>query len=338
MAKKGKKDEIGYTAESACTHYDCEACIDKFECDYYIHTFCLPTSDALGADSARDAYQPQPRGRYYYETQYGDRHTHEYQAQAPLPQEQPPVQPYGQTVNAGYGLTNNQPIQNPGSGVQLSPIVIPVSFVPYTTQNQPLYQVETVMPEKEFIKHRGLAFFMFALSVATFFLFALRLVSGYTANNIFSGLLTGIPGNFPLFNESAGFDVFFGTADMTVTIGAHLLVLSVLAIFLTSIYNAVKYLVFSLNGNLKKGPSKSNIIILVSVIAIFLGIILLNAKNGVGIQEAAGLVFKNDASLEFRMNFGFYALLAVAIVLFFANSFITTERYLPVEGALPDEG
>ena len=112
--------------------------------------------------------------------------------------------------------------------------------------------------------------------------------------------------------------------------------LSVLAVMLIAVYNTLKYIVLSISGRLKRGPSKSNILLLICVIIMFVGVMFLNVSGGLSLGEVIGKVFINDASLSIRFTFGFYALLAVSVILIFANAFIKTEEYLPVEGAIEE--
>ncbi|MDR1940665.1 MAG: hypothetical protein LBQ40_07775 [Clostridiales bacterium] len=322
MSKKTKQNESGYEAEHTCSQYDCGICADKFDCDYYINTFCVPPA------AGQNAYYQDPYGGYGMQ-------------QNGAPQDgtqQQPQQNNQQTFNAGYGNIAGQPIPNPNqpNGVQLSPIVIPVSFVPYTTQNQPLYQVETVMPEVEFVKHRGRALFMLVVSVAIFFIFSFPLIANYSANNILAGLFTGMPVEVPFFTNSMGFEELFKFRDMIVMISAHIIALSLLGIFVTAVYNTAKYIIKSITGRLKKGSAKSNKFIFVCILFLFAGIVVLNMSTGLGAVEAFGKVLKNDSSLVYGLNFAYYALIGASILLLFATAFIKTERYAPVEGALPE--
>ena len=310
MGKKNNNADIESIVKGACPDYECDICPDKFECDYFVHTFCGGVGRSASGGEQAGAVQVAPQ------------------------------QAGGQAVAGGYGYVGNGPIPNPGSQVQLSPIVIPVSFVPYTTQNQPLYQVETVMPEKQFIKRHGLSLFMLAASISLFFVLMFAAFSGsggsvrYTMANALSGLFNGM--NIPIFNSPNGFEAYFSAPDVETIIGAYMTALSVLAVMLIAVYNTLKYIVLSISGRLKRGPSKSNILLLICVIIMFVGVMFLNVSGGLSLGEVIGKVFINDASLSIRFTFGFYALLAVSVILIFANAFIKTEEYLPVEGAIEE--
>ncbi|MDR1905907.1 MAG: hypothetical protein LBQ27_03190 [Clostridiales bacterium] len=333
MSKKVEKIEVDYVGDDGCTQYDCGACFDKFECDYYIQTYCQPMQNQYDRNSPYNNQYPNDGGQGGYGC---GANLPANQQQADGIQQQNQTLQQGQGVAAGYGYVGNTPVPNPnnGNGVQLSPIVIPVSFVPYTTQNQPLYQVETVMPEKGYIKHHGLSLFMLALSVAAFFLFAFPMVSEFTGYNLMGGL-SSIVGMFG-FMSGGGFEALFTGQDAAVITGASLASISVLMIFIASIYNGFKYIVKSINGRLKKGPNLSNAIILICVITLFIAVAALNSGSGKDIGEILVGILKNDASLVYRLNFGYYALLCVSVILTFVNSFIVTEKYLPVEGAIEE--
>jgi hypothetical protein len=362
MSKKTKKEEIDVVAEGFCAHYECDTCVDKYSCDYYINVFCQSTSgdfDRYGNNYRGDGYggdygyndgfgygqgsfsqgQLQQNRQNRIQTDWQDRQLCDGQNQGGQPQEQCCQQPQQQQSNAsaGYGYTANVPVNAPGgaNGVQLSPIIIPVSFVPYTTQNQPLYQVETVMPEKEFVKHHGLSLFMLALSIFVFFAIAFPAISEYTGYNILGGIseFIGVFG----FADGGGFADIFASGNTTLVIGACLASVSILTVFLTAIYNTVKYIVKSINGRLKKGPNKSNVLMFFGVIALFVSAIVLNVGDGRAVMDAIGSLFAGDAGLAYKMNFSYFALLGISLLLMFTNAFIKTERYAEVEGALPPE-
>ncbi|MDR2091276.1 MAG: hypothetical protein LBP62_06510 [Clostridiales bacterium] len=368
MSKKTKKELTETAAEDVCTHNECDTCADKFVCDYYISVFCQSSADGLDPynDGYRDdafgyndgygygqgAYggqlQQRQSGRFPAERREGALYDGQNQnvcrpdeidrvqpQQQPQPQQQAQQQG-GIAPGYGYGYAPGTPVNAPGgaNGVQLSPIIIPVSFVPYTTQNQPLYQVETVMPEKEPIKHHGLSLFMLALSVLVFFAAAFPTISEYTGMNILGGLSTFI-GIFAAA-ESGGFADIFASGNTTLVIGACLASVGVLTVFLTAVYNAFKYIVKSITGKLKKGPNKSNVLIFIGVIAIFVSVVILNVGDGQAVGDAVLSAFSNGAA-GYKMNFGYYALFGISFLLMFTNAFIKTERYAEVEGALPDE-
>jgi hypothetical protein len=358
MSKKTKKEEIGVAAGEVCAHYECETCVDRYSCDYYVSVFCQSASDDF--DRYGNNYQG---GGYGYNDGFGcgqgsfsqgqlqqtrqnrlqadqmDRRICEPQNDGCCQQEQaqqPPQQQGNVAAGYGYGYAQSTPVNAPGgaNGVQLSPIIIPVSFVPYTTQNQPLYQVETVMPEKEFIKHHGLSLFMLALSVFAFFALAFPAVSEYTGYDILGGVskFIGIFG----FLGGEEFAKLFASGNTTLVVGACLASVSVLTIFLTAVYNSVKYIVKSINGRLKKGPNKSNVLIFIGVVALFISAIVMNVGDGKTLAEAIGGLFSGAAALNYKMNFSYFALLGISVLLMFTNAFIKTERYAEVEGALPD--
>ncbi|MDR2047347.1 MAG: hypothetical protein LBP79_05575 [Clostridiales bacterium] len=341
MSKKVKKDEIGVNADT-CTHYECDNCVDKFSCDYYIDVFCRPVSD--GFDDGYGNYPAPFYGQNQLQLRRQDRQLQEQDdcreqlsQDADVQRSQQPPQQQQNSVAAGYGYTAGTPIPAPGNpnGVQLSPIIIPVSFVPYTTQNQPLYQVETVMPEKEFVKHHGLSFFMLVINVLLFFAAAFPVIASYTGMNMVGGLsvFIGLLG----IADGAGFEALLQGADMTLIIGASLAAVGMLFILITAIYNTVKYIGVAITGKLKKGLHKSNVLVFFCVIAVFVAAIILNAGSGTPVADAVGLTFINDASLAYRFNFGYYALLAVSALLMFSSAFIKTERYSEVEGVIQEE-
>jgi hypothetical protein len=242
----------------------------------------------------------------------------------------------GQTVAAGYGYVENSPIPNPGGSVQLSPIVIPVSFVPYTTQNQPLYQVETVMPEKGYIKHRGVALFMLALSVALIIIIlAFPVISGYSGLEIISALFKGQSAQL---GENTGFEFYFRfQIPQVIMVGSHLAAVTVILILLVLAYNVVKYIVKSITGKVKRRPYKANVLLLVLALVLLAAIILMNITTTRGAFDSIILSLQNSEELLFRMSFGMYVLFGISVALILANAFIVTEKYLPVEGALPEE-
>jgi hypothetical protein len=351
MSKKTKREEIAVVTEEVCAHYECETCVDRYSCDYYVNVFCQSATDDF--DRYNNNYQG---GGYGYDdgfsygqgqlqqsrgnqgNQLQSRQVYDGQNEVCCQQEQAPPQQQQSGVAAGYGYgyAQSTPVNAPGgaNGVQLSPIIIPVSFVPYTTQNQPLYQVETVMPEKEFVKHHGLSLFMLALSVFVFFAVAFPAISDFTGYDILGGVsrFIGIFG----FLGGENFADIFASGNTTLVIGACLASVSVLTVFLTAVYNTVKYIVKSINGRLKKGPNKSNVLIFIGVVALFISAIVLNVGDGKSFAEAIGGLFAGDAGLIYKMNFGYFALLGISVLLMFTNAFIKTERYAEVEGALPE--
>jgi hypothetical protein len=55
------------------------------------------------------------------------------------------VQPPRRTMTASYRIispTGAIPVARPSSNIQLTPIVQPVSFVPYSTQGQPMLTLD----------------------------------------------------------------------------------------------------------------------------------------------------------------------------------------------------
>ncbi|MDR3263175.1 MAG: hypothetical protein LBT30_02595 [Clostridiales bacterium] len=52
----------------------------------------------------------------------------------------PPPKPVRRIVYSQAPVNQPQPIERPSDRIQLTPIVQPISMVPYGTMNQPLYQ------------------------------------------------------------------------------------------------------------------------------------------------------------------------------------------------------
>lgn len=182
------------------------------------------------------------------------------------------------------------PVAQPAKAVQLTPIIQPIAFVPYSTQDQPLYmfdEEEEVVEEEEIVEEEVVAPKKKKVSCAAIFLsiFSLIIVGIYVIAEY------AVPEYLALIGGQSGLAIILGlidTMDFTNITNIALAVVPVMAVLT---------LISSLIRIMKKGAC------VFAKITTFLGLVAV---------IAALLLVLIDGTVE--IGYGLYAVAALSLV------------------------
>ncbi len=181
------------------------------------------------------------------------------------------------------------PVAQPAKAVQLTPIIQPIAFVPYSTQDQPLYMYdeEEEVVEEEIVEEEVVAPKKKKVSCAAIFLsiFSLIIVGLYVIAEY------AIPEYLALIGEQSGLAIIMGLIDNMDFSNIMNIALAVVPVM------AVLTLIASLIRIMKKGACVfakiTTFLGLVAVIAALLLALIDGVEIGYGLYAVAALSLVN---------------------------------------------